>query len=316
MEHRLYNTDDVRPQDRLAYWREAVCDSYVRLGCDAPARSEMFTGSIALTGLSKVILSQVSGSAQVVTRRPTDIRRAAEDSFLVSLQMHECGVVEQGARVADLSPGDFALYSSTAPYQLRLPDGFRQLVIQIPRAALLDRLPGADHLTGRRVAADGPMTAAVSRSILMLVESLVQADPLVAGHLEQSLTDLVATGLATLVGGDADLKLPEQTILHRARVFIDETLSDPDLDRVRVASALGLSVRRLNELFQKEGYSISAVIRQARMVRIASDLRDPRFAGLSITAIALRHGVRNLDGFASAFRRQFDCTPRDYRQRH
>ena len=29
-----YDTNDTTERDRFAYWHDAVCDSYVQLGCD------------------------------------------------------------------------------------------------------------------------------------------------------------------------------------------------------------------------------------------------------------------------------------------
>ena len=146
----LLSTNSVRQVERFAFWREAVCDAYVHLDCECSHPDE-FDGEIVLNRLSRLSASFVSGSQQSVRRRRKDIARAGEESFLISLQMKREGSVSQHERSARLQPGDFALYSSVDRYRLELPDGFRQLVVQIPREDLLSRLPTADLLTGIRV---------------------------------------------------------------------------------------------------------------------------------------------------------------------
>ncbi|WP_136661423.1 helix-turn-helix domain-containing protein [Nitratireductor sp. XY-223] len=292
-----------------------MCESYVRLQCD-PDRPKGFHGEITLNALRDISVSNVSGSAQKVRRRKTDISRSSDAFFLLSLQIEGGCTVEQRAGLADLAVGDFALYSSIEPYCLHLPDHFRQLVLQIPRDALLERLPNADQLTATRVAGSEKTAAAVQSSLLGMAACIKQADPVVRACLEQVLIDLVATGLATRSGDGAHLKAHEQTLLIRARNYIAENLSDPDLNRYRVADAAGVSVRRLNEVFQKQDQSISLAIRAARLNRIAADLRDPRFNHDSVSTIALRRGIRNLNHFSQSFRKNFDVTPREYRRQN
>ena len=314
MEPKRYTTLQTAPRDRLAYWREAVCDSYVHLGCDAPAEND-FHGEIALETLPDLTVSSVAGSTQRVSRRKRDIARSSDAFFLMSVQLKGACRVEQRNRSADLRVGDFALYSSTDPYTLRLPDAFRQLVVQVPRRALLERLPNADQLTGARVAGEDKTAAAVRNSLLSLINCIHGSDDTVRGYLQATLVDLVATGLATLDCGPLHLNSPEEMVLSRARTFISEHLSDPQLDRSQVAAAAGLSVRRLNELFRKSDQSISSAIRDARLQRIATVLQDPRYAKETVSSVALRHGVRNLEHFSQSFRRHFGVTPRDYRAR-
>ncbi|MEL7154575.1 MAG: hypothetical protein AAFN51_12440, partial [Pseudomonadota bacterium] len=68
----LFSTDDVSQRDRFAYWREAVCDSYVPLECSSEM-PERFHGSIKLHRLSKISASYVGGGQQHVRRRKRDI---------------------------------------------------------------------------------------------------------------------------------------------------------------------------------------------------------------------------------------------------
>ena len=83
MEH--FSTQTVAARERFSYWREAVCDAYVHLGCEIEQPSG-FQGEIKLRRYPNIAVSLVSGGAHDVYRRPQDIARADEEYFLLSLQ--------------------------------------------------------------------------------------------------------------------------------------------------------------------------------------------------------------------------------------
>ncbi len=308
-----FSTTLVSGPDRFSYWREAVCDAYVQLGCEA-IEKQTFQGEIRLERLPNISISFVSGTAHEVHRRVRDIARSSDEYFLLSLQMQNTSLVAQGDRVAELQPGDCALYGSTDPYVLTLSDRFRQLVVQVPKRQLLSRLPNADLLTGRRIPGTSEIGQLVGDSILNFSRTLGQGSGIVQSFGQDVIVDLVATGLATLEGANYELSLPEQHIVLRARSFIQANLGDPDLDRNAVAGAAGLSVRRLNEIFAKQGQSISGNIRETRLERAAQDLSDPNFRRQSISEIAGKWGFGNFQHFSKIFREHYGISPSVHRQ--
>lgn len=308
-----FSTSDVKEKERFSYWREAVCDAYVQLGCEYDRREERFRGEIQLERLSKLSLSRVSGNSHRVFRRRRDIARSSDAFFLLSLQTRNTASVSQHDRAAELKPGDFALYSSIEPYELRLNDGFEQLVVQIPRTKLLMRLPAADLLTGRHVSGDSAVGRLAGTGILQIADAMRQSDPLVREHMQDAIIDLIAAGLASVENVQFEMSQPEQQVLSRAKAYVRENLSDFNLDRSRVAVAVGMSVRRLNEIFAKDDSSLAAYIRAARLERIARDLEDIHLSSRSISDIAMRWGISNFQHFSRIFRERYGLTPRDFR---
>ena len=126
--------------------------------------------------------------------------------------------------------------------------------------------------------------------------------------------DLFVTGLASLEGSSFELSQPEQQLLMRADTVIRSNLGDPDFDRSKLASAMGMSVRRLSEVYQGDGRSISSTIRRMRLRNIAADLRDARFARRSIADIAYRWGIDNQQNLVRLFRAEYGMSPREYRK--
>nr|WP_246157330.1 helix-turn-helix domain-containing protein [Sneathiella litorea] len=306
-----FDTRSVTNRDRFAYWREAVCATYVQLGCEAVERRN-FKGSITLERLPQISISFVSGTSHDVIRRKQDISRATDEFFLLSLQLKKKAYLSQRERIAELGPGDFALYSSTDHYKLTLTDSFEQLVLQMPKKQLLARMPNADLLTGRRISGNSVIGKLVGQSVLGFARA-ENNNRIIQSFIQDTLIDLVATGLSSIDEGNCELSLPEQHMSLRARTFIQSNLMDPALDRNAVAQATGISVRRLNEIFMKEGYSISGFIRSARLDRAASDLKDPRFQRQSISELAMKWGFNNFQHFSRIFRETYGKPPSEFR---
>lgn len=309
-----FSTTLVNGRDRFSYWREAVCDAYVQLGCEA-AQQHGFQGEIQLERLPNISISIVSGTAHEVHRRIRDIARSNDEFFLLSLQTRNNSLVTQGDRIAELQPGDCALYGSTDPYVLTLSDHFQQLVVQVPKQQLLSRLPNADLLTGRRISGASEIGNLVGKSLMGFCRTLGRGGGAVQSFGQDVIVDLIATGLATLEDANCELSLPEQHIVLRARSFIQANLGNLELDRNAVAAATGLSVRRLNEIFAKQGSSISGCIRETRLERAARDLSDPSCSWLSISEIAGKWGFGNFQHFSKVFRERFGTSPSVHRQR-
>ncbi|MEJ6393882.1 helix-turn-helix domain-containing protein [Gymnodinialimonas sp. 2305UL16-5] len=307
-----YNTEDVAPADRFSYWRESVCDSYVRLGCEAENKSE-FRGLIDIARHSVVSISQVAGRAHLVERRKRDIRASSDAYFLLSLQTAESCRVTQFGESADLRRGDMALYSSSDPYRLDLSDDFSQTVVQLPATKLLDRLPHAETLVARRIDGQSGIGRLVHENILAFSQQLAAPDPVLQNMLQETLIDLIATGLAARGAQAAQISAPEQQVMLRATAFIRDNLGDPTLDRARVAAAMHMSVRRLSEIFANNDQTISGYIRQKRLDGVAADLKDCRFDPQSISEIAFRHGFSNMQNFSTLFRQIYGQSPRAFR---
>lgn len=310
----VFSTKGVTDRDRFSFWREVVCDAYVQLECNSDA--EAFDGELRLHRLPTIAASFVGGSRQHVRRRRRDIGKASEDSFLLSLQLGEFGQVEQGGRTAQLGRGDFALYSATETYDLRLPDGFSQMVVQMPREALLQRLPNADSLTATRISGRTGIGRLVNETVARMIKLADGGAPHVTRCLEDTVMDLLAAGLSSASTQAAILKAPDHQTLLRLKAFLRDRLRDPELSREAAAAHMDMSVRRLNELLQAEGWSLSSLIREMRLQRIAADLRDPRLAGRSISEIAMMWGLNNMQHFSRLFRSRFDRSPRAYRADH
>ncbi len=302
------STSTVSEAERLDYWREVICAVYVELDVEAVS-GDTFRGDIDLTGWGDTKISHVASCGQIVTR-PADTTRA---DCLVSLQLSGTCRVSQFGRTAVLAPGDFALYDTTAPYELAFDDPFDQIVVQFPRSSLMDRNVHVESAVARRCSG----TAGIGAVASSFVRSLASHHDEIADDQRQLLgdqaVDVTATALASAIG-----TLPADTSVdrfNRQRVltFVDRHLDDPDLTVGWVAAALGVSPRTLQKLFAEDASPLSARIREARMARAERALRDPARRHHTITRIAFELGYRSPEQFTRAFRAVRGLTPREYR---
>lgn len=311
-QHASYATSAVKLPERFAFWREAVCDAYVRLGCETDT-TEFFHGAIEVRRYQTIDISTVGGSRHKVVRRRRDIASSTENDFLLSLQRKNVSRVEQYGNTAVLNPGDFALYSSTDPYTLSLSEGFEEMVLQFPKEKLLSRLPDAEMLTGLQIDGSTGFGQFVSNNIMSMAEMIAHQSHDSRLLLQETVLDLIAAAFAAQRQSRYELSNPEQHILLRAKTFVRSRLADPDLDREMVSRDVGVSVRRLSEIFSASGESLANYIRNLRLDNAAADLRDARFSRQTISEIAIRYGFENFQHFSTLFRRRFDCTPSEYR---
>ena len=105
---------------------------------------------------------RVRSDGQIVDRTKSRIRRAREEVVLVSVQVQGTGTVAQDGRQATLQPGDFACYDSTRPYTLSFGTQFEQIVLHMPRNAMIRRIGPTEAVTATRVAAESPLGSLVA----------------------------------------------------------------------------------------------------------------------------------------------------------
>lgn len=296
---RVFDTAAVAPHERRAYWCDAVCESYVSLACDGMAPD--FNGSIRLTSLPALGLSEVRAAGQDVRRRRANIARDTDEFFLLSVQKRGRGVVVQGDRAAVLEPGDAALYSSSERYRLLFEDRFEQLVVQLPKASLLERVPQADMLTAVR------LPAGIAGTCLNTMVAGVAGSPAVGhAHLARAAVDLVASDLAALAGEARMLPVAET----RARIHevMRALAHDAGATREDVARRSGMSVRRVNEVLAAFGGSLTRDLAAIRLDGARAQIA--RCGGrLRMADVAARWGFRDQAAFSRTYRRRFGRPP-------
>lgn len=308
---RVLTTDRVAARDRLDYWNDAVSDAYVRLDCTAPAPARDIVGEIRIDALATLELSRVTATAQRVHRTPSLIAQTAEDYFLVSIQTIGVGMVVQDDRTAVLQPGDFALYDSTRPYELRFDDDFQQYVLMLPGPTLRSQLRDAPELTARGVHGSRGAGHLMIQMIRTLAADIGVLEPAAAAAVAQSVEHIVVAGLSSLTGATPEPSLEARR--EQVRACARSRLRDPGLTVAAIARQLHTSVSTLHRSFAGEPCSIAEWIWAQRLDAVRADLFDPAMRHRTISDLAFSWGFVDASHFSRAFRARFGCTARDVR---
>ncbi|MGE0802311.1 MAG: helix-turn-helix domain-containing protein [Lautropia sp.] len=312
----IVSTADVAPRQRLAYWTDLVCDTYVQLECEVLGQQGTIDGEIVSDRLAMLELSRVTATAQRVRRTPGRIARASEDYFLVSIQTRGRGVVSQDGRDALLAPGDFALYDSTRPYTLTFDANFQQHVLMLPGPVLRTMVRETERLTATRVGGERGAGHLMISMISTLAADLGTLAPESADAVANSVVQILVAGLSALPAARRPA-LSQLTTYHRERIraAVRARLRDPGFDVGELARMLRVSPSTLHRVWDGEACSLSDWIRAERLDAAHRDLCDPAQARRSISEVAFGCGFNDAAHFSRAFRDRFGCAPRELRSR-
>ena len=316
MRHVL-TTEAVGSDERVSYWVDMICSTYVKLECDPVADLRpSFEGAIEHHQLPGLELSVVRSGPQTVLRTASAIARDPEGCFLIATQTRGHGMVEQDGRETLMSPGEFSIYDSKRPYTLRFSEDFEEVVLKVRGDALRTLVSDAEALTATKVCGTSGPGRILHGMLQALRGDLDSLPPTAASAMGESLLSLVAAGLGTLQGAPrVESSALKAYHLERIRRHIDEHLHEPSLTVEAVAMQLGMSVSHLHRLFANEPQSPAQYLWNRRMERCSRDLLDPRLAARPVSEIGYRWGFNDAAHFSRSFRERFGCPPREWRQR-
>jgi AraC-like DNA-binding protein len=310
----LFTTESVAPAQRLGYWSDLICDTYVHLECDA-ARDRAFDGSIRSQSMPGLELSVVDSGAQTVLRTERQIARSSDGFFLVSIQTRGRGRLRQDGRDALLGPGDFALYDSTRAYELHFEEDFQQIVLKLPSDQLRSVVRDTERLTATTVSGKAGAGHLMISMIKTLWDDLDELEPASAVAVAGGVINILVAGLQTLPAQQG-VQPSALASYHLGRIkqLIDARLRDPAFSISQVAAELGLSVGHIHRLFKSEAISPAHYVWNRRLEACSRELRDPRHAARSISEIAFAWGFNDAAHFSRAFKERFGKSPRDWLQ--
>ena len=311
-----YTTDGLAAEDRLGHFDHFQVHSEHPMRFTSPS-PESFVAHARAFDLGAVNIVDLSCSPSRVVRTPRLVRQA--DPELVSVVVVRSGrlVVSQAGRAAFLQPGDFALYSSSQPFQINIDSdtSTARLVRAHMPISLLSKV--VDDLDGR-LATPLPGNRGVGALLGQFLTRVTDdsADYGVADlpRLANLTVDLLTAAVSHQDGGGAaDRDSGRAALLPQILAFVRQHLDDPQLSPTSVAAAHHISVSYLHRLFQEHDTTVGAWIRRERLDRARRDLTDPQLMHVPVHRIAARWGYQDHATFTRAFTAAFGIPPRDFR---
>lgn len=308
-----FDTSSVAPQERLAFWQEVVCNTFVQLDCSFPDRDQ-FCGHLQARTCGELSVVDVCSSELQVGRDARHISHSDHEFVLVSFAHEGRAAVIQQGREAVLDVGGFAIYDTRRPYQLHFSGAFRQTVVQMPRTSLQQRFGNIEYVTALALSRNNPL----DRLVFDFFSGLSLLDGQLADSQQHRLAeqgiDLLAMALAERGKGQVLPGARRNALLFRIKDHIQSRLVDPDLSLTSVSEQFGISARYVNTLFQQEQTSFGRYLLSTRLQHCARDLREPALAGARVSEIAYRWGFNDIAHFSRVFKARYEMSAREYRR--
>lgn len=321
MKSEKLGTDPKRTEQPVA--ETQTVDRWQHLTASAFARAEIvsaapqFLGTMHTQRFGAADISQVEVGRHQVNRSAEHVRSFREHNLIVGLQLGGNSLIIQDGRIAALSPGDIAVYSTARPYSIVADEPMVCLGVKLPPTMLTVQNDLLRNITARCLRPDNTLRKAfveVLRSTTHPDSTLSDATRPLTARMLGDMVSIMCVNEAELLGL-VDAPQTEEDLIAEALAYAHTRLSDPDLSATEVAAACHISVRTLYRLLAAKGIRLSAWIRTQRLEKCRHALTDPQLAHLPVAQIAARWGFSSATYFSTVFRAEFGATPDAYRRR-
>jgi AraC-like DNA-binding protein len=315
--HLVWKTEDAKPAEQFAYYREAICQAFMNLTPESPARSR-FPAKVETIKLGEGAVNRVYFPEHTVRRSAADIAASRSSCFYLNLELAGRCRMLQGDRDVSLTRGQVGIIDSDRHLTLLHDRGPSLGVVSfwVPAEALRQRLPPTFDFEAERVSDDPFVGHLIVETARTLNASVLRMPADDADSLFGVLLDLVAVSLARRGrAGIAEVTGFADATWLALRRAVQERLCKPGLTVAAVAAAVGISERYVHKLFERTGSTFVDYVIARRLDGAAADLRNPAKAGQEIGAIAFDWGFSDLSHFTRRFKQKFGCPPRDWRRR-
>ncbi|MEO3924490.1 helix-turn-helix domain-containing protein [Micromonosporaceae bacterium B7E4] len=319
METVTFQTEDFPAADRFASW----CERMTQLMGPMEMASEHapdFQARARVLQLGALQVWPMALQPMQFRRTVRLLRESASERYHISLVLSGALDVRQDGGHAVHGRHDLSVVDLSRPFDCRLIGGghLAMIGVEIPKVLLPLPEQRVEKLLARRLPGTGGIGALLVGVITRLCGETDGYRPADGPRLSGVLVDLLSALLAHTL--DAENVLPSgthrRTRALRIRAFIQRHLHDPGLTVSTIAAAHHISVSYLHRLFETEGVTVAAWIREQRLGRIRRDLADPALATTPIHEVANRWGFADPATFSRTFRSVYGISPKDYRRRH
>lgn len=316
MSQQVFSTSSVRKEDRLNFWTEVMHKQILPVAIDPRLDRNLAADAMRSTSIGDLQVREVVGGEHLYQRTEADVRTGDPNTLNVGLQLTGSSIMVQDGREAVMGAGDLVFYDSSRPFTLAMDARFSWQVFLLPK----DKLRRSDREISKLTAVRIDTTSGVAGIVGRFLRDVVTLDPTVAASAAQGLAENAADLIATLaraeLGAMWNVADPQRMLLEHALAHIAANLGDAALNPESIAHTVGVSTRRLHQLFESTGQTVCEHIREERLVAFTRDLADPRLSRIAISRLAAARGLTNPSLAARLFRERTGCTPSEFRVRN
>ncbi len=303
---------DMLPQgldDRQRFMHFAeLFEHFSNTGELDPAPDVPFRAAMNSIHIGSTLLGRCDGTFTTVRREHRQVLETNDDRYCLvrNTGNRESRVIHRGREFV-LRPGAMALLKLDEPFFAADGANTKRFTnVHLPPATLRAMVAHVDELVGRELEPGGALSLAMDYSDLLLQHpaAVDEAGMAIAAHL----LDLAALGL----GARGDLAIAARrrglraVRLKAVLQVMEKRFCEPDFSAHKLAAAVRLSERYVNELLFEAGASFTTRLNELRLRKAAELLQQ---AERRISDIAFECGFNDLSYFNRCFRRRFGLTP-------
>lgn len=221
--------------------------------------------------------------------------------------------VRQDGREARVLAGGIFAIDACRPFEIETSAASLQSVY-IPADVLRETFSGADSCTAIALSTRNGAGRIARVALEELFDPASEADEVELSHIASTIPYTLSVAFGPWAKGRVSASRDGH---HRQRVkeFVRRNLRDPRLNTSFIAKGIGVSLRRLHELFLSEPETLMRWVRAERLKRIREELMDPALIERPIANIAYDWGFTQPAHFSRSFRTEYGVSPRIVRDK-
>ncbi|WP_414463668.1 helix-turn-helix domain-containing protein [Hyphomicrobium sp. B1] len=312
----IFDAESCSEKQKFARFRDTLASKGM------PWRFEMmpdadFHARIISAELGSDLISRVQMTPLIGTRSGTEIANSNEDVFYVCYILHGAAQVEQDGRDACGIKRSLMIFDGSSPVKVkeRAERSYDVFSLVVPKVRFND-LENANSLF-RNISIPPEQLA---NPLAACLDALVMTLPTTSSEELAALYD-ASIILLPMAAGRRRKELIERMELIPSRYvrellkFIEHNLGNAELSPGAAAEHFNVSVRYIHRQFAINGTTFGTYVMGKRLEGVRRDLVSNAYDNIPISALAFRWGFSDLSTFTRAFKKRFDCTPRECRRR-
>lgn len=310
----VFSSENLPPASRATAWNALYSQALNNVDF-TPADRQGFAAQLSLGRLGPIQFARMCSNRSNIERTRRHIAHGTPRLYSFLLQARGSSVFSHCGQEARLSVGDFALCDSFAPHSFTVEDDSAVIMLRVDAGTLKEHLPTPERFCGLHLSNEVGLTGTMSAMVEKLHGQLEAGftslyDERFARHLLDMLAMSYAIGFDQQPGVSAVIKGRQAEVIR----YVEDHLRDPRLSPASVAQGLRISPRYLRTVFCGTGEKISSYIIRRRLEECAKQIRNPAWAGHTLTEIAFGWGFNSAAHFTRSFHEHFGMTPREYRR--
>lgn len=311
----LLDLDTVEAKEREPQWYSNAVQAFSGLQLDRFS-VQMMPGIFKHLPLGTGSLSYIqSPPIKLHYAPPEQTGDCPGTAFTLAILLSGELAVSQHASRCRIGPGGLFTMDERFAFRLEATTPGELVLVRMPRQAVLAQHPHMKHHTATAMCAGAPGSRLLREMVLQILNVAPELSP--GKRVAAIATIIQMLGMADFGTADEDGSRAAADRIRSALSFVELSLFEPGLTANAVASAHGISRRRLDELFLSAvGEPVSAHIWNRRLSIAAGFLADARRCDQTVAQISNAVGFTNPAHFTRTFKRHFGCSPKHWRQQH